>query len=166
MTLQKSPSKQTTAQHGNITLSTLSGDVTQEHVVCNHSSLENNVQDMAVFRQCKSDFKNIKLQEERHSRLYLLVRKAHCCVKQGSILLIAQSASSVAVISIFTVKEQVVDNTMCSITIQWHKFCFANKHSPLTSHSCCCFGPACDASYVRLTRKFCPIIRYAGLARS
>ena len=34
-------------------------------------------------------------------------------------LFIAQSASSVAVISIFTVKEQVVDNTMCSITIQW-----------------------------------------------
>ena len=58
--------------------------------------------------------KTSKLQEERHPGLYLLVRKAHCCVKQGSILLIAQSASSVAVISIFTVKEQVVDNTMRS----------------------------------------------------
>ena len=51
MILQKLPSKLTTAQHGNITLSTLSGDVfvvTQKHVVCNHSSLQNNVQDMAV----------------------------------------------------------------------------------------------------------------------
>ena len=39
-------------------------------------------------------------------------------------LLIAQSTSSVAVISIFTVKKQVVDNTMCSSAIQWHKLLY------------------------------------------
>ena len=59
---QNLPSKQTTASHGKITshlLSKLSGDVfavTQKHVVCNHSPLENNVQDMAVLWQCKSGF--------------------------------------------------------------------------------------------------------------
>lgn len=53
-------------------------------------------------------FKYVKLQGARHSRLHLLVKKAHCCVQQGSILPIPQSASSITVISIFAVKEQTV----------------------------------------------------------